>query len=228
MIHKITKEQYINDPCGTSSVSYWKNSRYKKPDDIHVVHRRDIASFDQNECHITRYFRIIHNLSKINIGILNDEYYFSNVNVETQNEAVAKLINLCYEDIEVTLEQVKEWSSCEVFDNELWVFINEKATSSPVALGIADYNSQIKEGSLEWIQVLPEKQGHGLGEAIVNELLLRLSKKADFATVSGQLENGTNPESLYRKCGFTGDDVWWFIAETNSIILASKESPDVV
>ena len=31
---------------------------------------------------------------------------------------------------------------------------------------------------------------------------------AEFATVSGKVNNPTNPESLYRKCGFTGNDIW--------------------
>ena len=33
-------------------------------------------------------------------------------------------------------------------------------------------------------------------------------ENATFATVSGQCNNPTNPEALYRKCGFTGSDVW--------------------
>lgn len=34
------------------------------------------------------------------------------------------------------------------------------------------------------------------------------NKNAKFATVSGQSNNPTNPEVLYRKCCFTGSDVW--------------------
>ena len=32
---------------------------------------------------------------------------------------------------------------------------------------------------------------------------------ADFVTVSGNLDNPTNPLELYKKCGFEGDDVWY-------------------
>ncbi len=31
---------------------------------------------------------------------------------------------------------------------------------------------------------------------------------ADFATVSGECDNPTRPEAVYRACGFVGDDVW--------------------
>ena len=42
----------------------------------------------------------------------------------------------------------------------------------------------------------------------MNSLLNRMAGRAAFATVSGQVNNITNPEGLYRRCGFTGSDVW--------------------
>ena len=45
-------------------------------------------------------------------------------------------------------------------------------------------------------------------DGIVKELLWRGREYAKFATVSGKVENETKPEALYRKCGFTGNDVW--------------------
>lgn len=32
--------------------------------------------------------------------------------------------------------------------------------------------------------------------------------KASFVTLSGQVNNSTNPEALYRNCGFEGNDIW--------------------
>ena len=40
---------------------------------------------------------------------------------------------------------------------------------------------------LEWIQILPEYQGQKLGQAIVNQLLMNLSNRAEFVTVSGEV-----------------------------------------
>jgi FR47-like protein. len=117
-------------------------------------------------------------------------------------------INCCYKGYDIKADDVLRWTKYPVFDNDLWVFICEKSSSIPVALGIADFDSDIKEGSLEWIQVLPEKRGMGFGQKIVCELLSRLNKKAKFVTVSGECENPSNPEKLYRKCGFAGNDVW--------------------
>lgn len=56
-------------------------------------------------------------------------------------------------------------------------------------------------------------KGKGLGKAVVNELLSRLKEKADFVTVSGECDNPTNPETLYRRCGFEGEDIWFVIQE---------------
>ena len=38
-----------------------------------------------------------------------------------------------------------------------------------------------------------------------------LKNIADFTTVSGEVDNKTNPEKLYRRCGFEGDDIWYVL-----------------
>ena len=61
---------------------------------------------------------------------------------------------------------------------------------------------------LEWIQVSKEHRERHLGTYIVKELLWRMKDIADFVTVSGKCNNPSNPEALYRRCGFVGTDVW--------------------
>ena len=72
----------------------------------------------------------------------------------------------------------------------------------------ANLDSETEELVLEWIQVLPEYRGRGLGKMLVNELLCRMGGRAKFATVYGKADSPSNPEALYRKCGFIGNDVW--------------------
>jgi len=207
-MHNITKKDYLRDPCNTCSTAFWKNAVYKVPDGIHIVHESDLDLHDITNYNIEQYFRLMHNLKEIGSCNLPDGYYFQNVDMQTQIADVAELINRCYDDIGTTPKQVESWTKLDVFNNDLWIFVYEKATGQPVALGIADFDSNVSEGSLEWIQALPEQQGKGLGQAIVNELLSRLVKKANFATVSGKVDNVTKPEMLYRKCGFYGEDIW--------------------
>ena len=67
---------------------------------------------------------------------------------------------------------------------------------------------RIGEGILEWIQVSEEYRRQRLGTYIVTELLHRMKGRADFVTVSGKCNDLSEPRALYRKCGFTGNDVW--------------------
>ncbi len=131
------------------------------------------------------------------------------VDPSNQLASVAELIGRCYETIHPSEETVRGWTHHRVFDPELWVWARDEHTGQPAALGIAEADSQIGEGSLEWIQVLPEYRGRGLGRLLVQELLSRLGSRAVFVTVSGEVDNTTNPEALYRACGFTGKDEWW-------------------
>jgi len=118
----------------------------------------------------------------------------------------------CYENVTFGTEEILSWCHHEVFDPELWVWVIEKETGAKCALGIAELDQIIMEGSLEWIQVLPSYYGKGFGKAIINELLNRIKgKDAKLATVSGKIDNETKPERVYRKCGFLGKDIWWIL-----------------
>ena len=95
-----------------------------------------------------------------------------------------------------------------MYASSLWLAVRDDKTGKIVATGIAELDCECNEGILEWIQVSENYRGCGLGSYIVAELLWRMKDIAQFATVSGQCNNPANPERLYRKCGFTGNDVW--------------------
>lgn len=91
--------------------------------------------------------------------------------------------------------------------------INVKDCKERGVFSAADLDSFMKEGILEWIQVLPEYRGKGIGTYLVNELLIRMKGKAKFATVSGDCNNINNPIKLYRKCGFVDNSIWYIAYE---------------
>jgi ribosomal protein S18 acetylase RimI-like enzyme len=124
---------------------------------------------------------------------------------------IANLISACYKDINPTPEVVRGWVDHPVFYSDLWIWVIDERRNTPAGLGIAELDTTIAEGSLEWIQVLPAYRGKGLGKQIVCELLKRLSGRAEFTTVSGRVDNQAHPEMLYRSCGFEGDDLWWML-----------------
>ena len=201
----ISLTEYLNDPCGTLSIPYWKNKNINTPDYIKIVHQKDYFAENFSDYTDEKYFRLIHRLENIKSFSLDDFY----VRTAAPKDIllIADLINRSYTDISVSCEQISALTHLDAYDKKLWIIAYDKKGSA-VGCGIADLDGETKEGILEWIQVLPEYRGNKIGRLIVNELLCRMTGKADFATVSGKVDNGSNPEILYRKCGFTGDDVW--------------------
>lgn len=157
------------------------------------------------------YFRLIHRMKTIPAVELPEGFSFVTANPETEAQAISDFISACYEEIHPGPETVLGWCEHPVFDENLWVWIIDEARSTPAALGIAEFDLTIAEGSLEWIQVLPDYRCKGLGKQIVNELHSRLQNRAEFTTVASRVDNATHPEKLYRRCGFEGDDIWWVL-----------------
>ena len=139
------------------------------------------------------------------------QFHYANADPIAEADTIAALIRACYPGSRMTAEEVQSWVSHPVYDPALWVWVREVATGQPVGLGIAEVDPNVPEASLEWIQVHPDAQGKGLGKAIVAELLRRVAGRVAFTTVSGQVDNLTRPERLYRRCGFTGSDIWWLL-----------------
>lgn len=201
----ISKEKYANDPCGTVSLPYWKCKKLNIPDNMKILHDREFSASEFGGYRDEPYFRLYHSLKVVRQFQQNRfEIIFGEINVNS----FVQLINACYTDLKVTVEQIKGYRNTPVFCPELWLLVREKDTGNIVGGGIADLDREIGEGILEWIQVLPEYRGHGIGQLIVNSLLDKMQGEAQFATVSGKVNNPTNPEALYRKCGFAGNDVW--------------------
>ena len=165
-------------------------------------------TFDRRE----PYFRIIH---KGEPPVYNCPTHCQYVTADPEMdlEAVAEMIRACYPGSTMTATEVRSWLDHPVYDPYLWVWVVEDDTGKRVGLGIAEMDEAIGEASVEWVQVLPDEQGKGLGKAVVAELLRRVAGRATFTTVSGREDNRTHPERLYRRCGFTGSDVWWLLAK---------------
>lgn len=201
----MTLNEYLVNPCSSLSIPYWKNKVIEIPQNIKIVHHSDFNDELINGYCDERYFRLIHYLDNI------DDKMPEGFSVKTAGlediQLIVETINNCYSDLSVSYEQIFSYTKTKVYDSSLWILVNEIKTNQIVGCGIADFDVEAKEGILEWIQVLPEYRGRGIGRLIVCQLLYRM-KKADFATVSGRVDNFTNPERLYRKCGFVGNDIW--------------------
>lgn len=125
---------------------------------------------------------------------------------------VARFIGHCYDDLNPSAATVGGWRDHPTFNPDLWLWLIDEQRGQPAALGIAEYDELVGEGSLEWIQVLPGYRRRGVATILVAELLARLGLLgASFTTVAGRSDTPTDAEALYRHCGFDGDDRWWVL-----------------
>lgn len=209
----ITKEQYLSEPCKAASIPYWKAKSIAIPDSMKILHQDDFDEIEYRQYIDEPYFRLSHNLHGLSAPMLPQGYSLCKATLGD----FAVHINSCYEGIGITEAELRSYTTRPVYDAALWLVVKDDQTGNIVATGIAELDREIGEGVLEWIQVSKGHRGNGLGSYIVSELLWRMKGTAQFATVSGQCNNTTNPEKLYRKCGFTGSDVWH--------ILRKREQP---
>ena len=200
----LTKEQYLADPCRAASIPYWKANSISVPDGVEILHQEEYDEAMYQQYTDEPYFRLIHDLKGLADPKLPQGYSLTTVSLS----AYAAHISSCYEGIGITEEELGRCTLRTVYDASLWLAVKDNRTGSIAATGIAELDREIGEGILEWIQVSNGHRGKGLGKFIVLELLLRMKDQISFATVSGQCKNPSNPETLYRRCGFTGNDVW--------------------
>ena len=200
----ITKDDYLENPCRAASIPYWKAKSITIPDGMKILHRDEYDGVDYQQYIDEPYFRLIHNLKGLAEPVLPQGYSLCTA---TLFEYAAH-ISSCYEEIGITAEELHGYTLRPVYDTSLWLAVKDDHTGIIVATGIAELDREIGEGVLEWIQVSQNHRGKGLGRYIVSELLWRMKDKANLVTVSGRCNNATNPEKLYRKCSFTGNDVW--------------------
>jgi GNAT superfamily N-acetyltransferase len=203
---------------GQRLLVYWNRDRnctdhlHHRVEDVHfaLIHQDFLHIIPTTKFpHRRSYFRLICQEGSMVKPPLPQGFRVVPVDIARDISMVAELIGKCYMQLHPSEDTVRGWTEHPVFDQDLWVWIVETQTNLPVALGIAEMDRDIAEGSLEWIQVLPAHRGRGLGKALVNELLFRLQDRAAFTTVAGEVDNRSDPEALYRSCGFTGSDLWW-------------------
>jgi ribosomal protein S18 acetylase RimI-like enzyme len=199
----VTIDEYLKDPCRILSIPYFKHIQNPNPDHVIIQHQDEVnfrtVQYDQ------AFFRLIHHLSMpIQINHFLD---IQDVNPMNDISEVVHFINHSYSDLSVNETYIQNLINDCTYRKDLWIWLIYEGTR--VALALNAFDEMTKEGTLEWIQVKSEYRGQGFGLQIVLHSLNRLKKYANFVTVSGQVDNKTKPERLYRKAGFTGNDIWY-------------------
>ena len=202
----LSLSEYLLAPCGASSIPYWKTKITHIPDNMHILHDNDYDKNKFSNYIDETYFRLYHSLQYIERQCCDG---ISIVVASDDNiDEFVRIINASYDDLSVTKEQLLNYRKTPVFKYDLWILLKDIYIGNYVGCGIADFDCEARELILEWIQILPLYRRRGLARLIVNELLYIMRHEANFATVSGKINNTTQPEKLYRSCGFTGNDIW--------------------
>lgn len=200
----MTAYEYLKDPCRALSIPLWKAKRIVLPDSMKIIHEEDFDVTILEDYEDEPYFRLKHTLYKLVAPKLPEHFSFCSATIDE----FAQHIGSCYVTLSITADELKDYQNHPVYSPKLWLVVRDNRTGLIVASGIGELDEEIGEGTLEWIQVSDNFRGLGLGSCVVQELLCRMKGNAGFVTVSGQCNNPSNPEMLYRKCGFIGNDVW--------------------
>lgn len=208
---KMEKKQYLDNPTGSSALSYWKTCNFKNPANIKVIHENKFNKSLLETHNYEVYFKLVHYLDNIDEQVIPHNFKY----VKANTEEFVNHINSCYGKEGLTISELESCKNRPVYDENLWICLYDKNNDVIAATGIAEFDKDIKEGSLDWIQVSEGYRSQGLGKTIVYELLRRLKKKADFVTVSGRKDNKFKPEKLYKSCGFENKVMWYVLIEKN-------------
>ena len=199
------KETYLADPCGASSLPFWKTNSVTVPKAILILREDDPRLVELSHTHAdTPYFKLIHPMQRIARPALPVGYCFI-----TPNEKVlSEHIEACYPSERASASELASYRLHPTYAPDLWLAIQDMETNAVIASGIAELDTDIREGILEWVQVSPVYRRQGFGRIIVCELLSRLHGRTDFVTVSGKENDPSSPRSLYENCGFESGVIW--------------------
>ena len=119
----LTKEEYRQNPCGTSSVPFWKTVGLVVPKGMRIVHEREFCQEMLENYRDEPYFRLRHDLREIAPAVMPNGYYLD----EAAVEAFAAHIRACYGSA-MTASELQSFTQRAVYCPEWWVAIREKKT----------------------------------------------------------------------------------------------------
>lgn len=201
----ISKDVYLTNPCGSYSIPYAKMKTFKQPKDLDIFHSNSVSIDQLKSYNVQTFFRLKHDL----VYVEEPSISTSQINLENDQDELVSMINQCYqhENICINKQDLIKLISTNSYDASLWLKIVDQNQIVGSIIGCID--DEMKEGWIEWVQVLPSYQSRGYGQALINALLVKMKDLVSFVTVSGNAQNKKDPEKVYRICGFTGNDYWY-------------------
>mgnify|MGYP000543107121 CR=1 FL=1 len=138
-MERLSKEEYLENPCGYASIPYWKAKKVCVSEEMRIVHnsaydRRKYAAYSDEP-----YFRLLHPLKKPCAPVLPQGY---SCGAATLRE-FAEHINRCYGGACVSEEKLRDYTARPVYDERLWLAVRNDRTGELAATGIAELDREI-------------------------------------------------------------------------------------
>ncbi len=106
MMHMITKEQYLTDPCGSASVPYWKVKSISVPKDMIILHGDEYRAGAYENYTEQAYFRLYHDLHN-----LPNPYLMEGFSVcKAEISEISEHINSCYTQIGTSADELQRYT----------------------------------------------------------------------------------------------------------------------
>jgi GNAT superfamily N-acetyltransferase len=142
-------------------------------------------------------------------------YAFSNFDPDRDLEAACRLMNAAYPSLRQLMapEKLRRMAQSPHYDPRRWFFLVETAAAQPVGFAIHGYCAEMREGFIDWIEVLPRLRHRGFGSLLTQECIRRLADKSSFITTMGSLDAPFVHGDLYKKCGFDRIRQWTILGQ---------------
>ena len=93
-MNTLTKKQYLENPCSTSSIPYWKAVCISIPDNMKILHDREFNPELLKQYVDEPYFRLLHHMREVKPVSLPEGYSLYKASLPEFVEHM----NGCYED----------------------------------------------------------------------------------------------------------------------------------
>lgn len=157
------KKEYLENPTDAFALFFWKTCKFKTPAHIKVLNENEFNQILLETYTDEVYFKLVHYLDDVEKQIISDKFIFA----KSSTEDFVNHINSCHEDEVLTVSELEFYKKKPVYDEELRICLYDKKNDAIVATGIAEFDDEIKEGYLDWIQVSEQYRRQCLGKAIV-------------------------------------------------------------
>jgi len=126
--------------------------------------------------------------SVVEFDFSNEQHYIAASNMLNQEEDEDWMMP---DNIRKIASEYKRYAA---FNPELWIFAKANAEDKLIGVAISYFDEEVGQTDIDWVYVLPEFHGKGVGLFLMNETVKRCKERSKDIRAVG--------DDFYKKCGF--------------------------